>query len=192
MIRHALPVTARAVPARAVAVRRAHRRALLLVAAALVAAACFLLATRSAGAQAPARPAASRPAASAKPAARAKGADVRRADSSVVVIERESFAYAASGRRDPFKSLLTTSDLRPLLAELKLVGVAVDPEGRNSVAVLRDLTTKAQHRVRIGQLLGRMRVAQIRPRAVVFTIEELGFSRQETLTLSDSTVARSK
>jgi hypothetical protein len=79
-----------------------------------------------------------------------------------------------------------------LLGELRLVGVAVDPEGRNSVAILRDLTTKAQHRVRIGQLLGRMRVAEIRPRAVVFTIEELGFSRQEILALSDSTVARSK
>ena len=188
MIPHALPMQARAV-----AQRRAHRRALLLVAAALVAASCFLLAAQSAGAQAPVRPASSRPAATpAKPAARAKGADVRRADTSVVVIERETFAYASEGRRDPFRSLLTTSDLRPLLAELRLVGVAADPEGRNSVAVLRDLTTKAQHRVRVGQLLGRMRVAQIRPRAVVFTIEELGFSRQETLALTDSTVARSK
>lgn len=189
MIRHALSMTGGAVPARAVAARRAHRRALILVAAALVAAACFLLAVQSAGAQAPTRTAS----APAKGAAGAKGAaDVRRADSSVVVIERETFAYASAGRRDPFRSLLTTSDLRPLLAELRLVGVAADPEGRNSVAVLRDLTTKAQHRVRVGQLLGRMRVAQIRPRAVVFTIEELGFSRQETLALTDSTVARSK
>jgi len=195
MIRHALPVPGHAVPARAVALRRAHRRALMLVAAALVAASCFLLAAQSAGAQAPTRPvsAPAKAATPAAPAARGKSAaDVRRADTSVVVIERETFAYASEGRRDPFRSLLTTSDLRPLLAELRLVGVAADPEGRNSVAILRDLTTKAQHRVRIGQLLGRMRVAQIRPRAVVFTIEELGFSRQEILALSDSTAARNK
>jgi hypothetical protein len=186
--------------ASAAAHRRAHRRALLAIAAGLVAAAVCLLATRPAHAQAPATPAARTAAADANAAAPARGsarrapaADAARRDSAaVVVIERESFAYASNGRRDPFKSLLTTSDLRPLLAELRLVGVAVDPEGRNSVAILRDLTTKAQHRVRVGQLLGRMRVAQIRPRAVVFTIEELGFSRQETLGLADSTVARSK
>ena len=187
--------------------RRAHQRALLAVAAGLVAAAGCLLVARSLGAQAPARPAASsgatksvaNAAANAAANATAKGAAPvakhaapRRPDTATVVIERESFAYAAEGRRDPFKSLLTTSDLRPLLAELRLVGVAVDPEGPNSVAILRDLTTKQQHRVRVGQLLGRMRVAQIRQRAVVFTIEELGFSRQETLGLTDSTAARSK
>jgi hypothetical protein len=43
-----------------------------------------------------------------------------------------------------------------------------------------------------GTLLGRMRVAQIRAKSVVFTIEELGYSRQETLGLSDHTAARSK
>jgi hypothetical protein len=176
---------------RVVALRRAHWRALLAVAAGLVAAAGCLLVARSAHAQQPRAEGVAKPAAHAASRAAGKAAP-RRADTAVVVIEREAFAYASEGRRDPFKSLLTTSDLRPLLGELRLVGVAVDPEGRNSVAILRDLTTKAQHRVRIGQLLGRMRVAEIRPRAVVFTIEELGFSRQEILALSDSTVARSK
>ena len=69
---------------------------------------------------------------------------------------------------------------------------AFDPSGRGSVAILRDLNTKAQHRVRVGTLLGRMRVARIQPKAVVFTVEELGFSRQETLSLNDSTAVRSK
>jgi hypothetical protein len=35
-----------------------------------------------------------------------------------VLINREVFQYEGSGRRDPFISLLTTSDLRPLLTEL--------------------------------------------------------------------------
>lgn len=107
-----------------------------------------------------------------------------------VLINRETFAYDAGGRRDPFASLMNTSELRPLLTELKLVAVAYDPLGRNSVAVLRDLTSKEQYRVRVGQTLGRMRVAVIREKEVVFTIEEFGYSRQETLNMVDTTKTR--
>jgi hypothetical protein len=46
--------------------------------------------------------------------------------------------------------------------------------------------------VRVGTPLGRMRVAAIRQKAVVFTIEELGYSRQETLGLNDSTAVRGR
>ncbi len=105
-------------------------------------------------------------------------------------IEREVFAYGGSGRRDPFRALISTSVIRPMPSELRLVAVVYDPRGAGSVAILRDSTTKKQHRVRPGQLLGRMRVAQIRQKHVVFTIEELGFSRQEILGLQDSTATR--
>jgi hypothetical protein len=98
-----------------------------------------------------------------------------------VLINREVFQYDGDGRRDPFVSLLTTSDLRPLLADLKLVAVAYDPRGQNSVAVLRDATSKTQYRVKVGQTIGRMRVAAIQEKAVIFTIEEFGYSRQELL-----------
>jgi len=98
-----------------------------------------------------------------------------------VLINREIFQYDGDGRRDPFVSLLTTSDLRPLLADLKLVAVAYDPRGQNSVAVLRDPTSKTQYRVKVGQTIGRMRVAAIQEKAVIFTIEEFGYSRQELL-----------
>ncbi len=109
-----------------------------------------------------------------------------------VLINREVFQYEGAGRRDPFVSLLTTSDLKPLLADLKLVGVAYDPRGQNSVAVLRDVTSKEQYRVRVGQTIGRMRVAAIQPKAVIFTIEEFGYSRQELLPIAppDSTKMR--
>lgn len=116
--------------------------------------------------------------------------------------EREIFAYERSGRRDPFISLMTSSEIRPLIADLRLVGVAYDPTGRSSVAVLREDAqdpnagstrggTKStadvpQYRVKEGQQIGRMRVARIGVRSVTFTIEEFGYSRQETLTLSDS------
>jgi len=109
-----------------------------------------------------------------------------------VLINREVFQYEGDGRRDPFVSLLNTADLKPLLTDLKLVGVAYDPRGQNSVAVLRDVTSKDQYKVRVGQTLGRMRVAAIQPKAVIFTIEEFGYSRQELLPIAppDSTKMR--
>jgi hypothetical protein len=101
-----------------------------------------------------------------------------------VLINREVFAYDGDGRRDPFVSLFTTSDLKPLLTDLKLVGVAYDPRGQNSVAVLRDITSRDQYKVRVGQTIGRMRVAAIQPKAVIFTIEEFDYSRQELLPIA--------
>ncbi len=107
-----------------------------------------------------------------------------------VVVERESFGYAGSGRRDPFRSLMVTAALRPLPSELRLVAVAYDPTGVGSVAILRDGTTKAQYRAGVGGRVGRMRVVRIRPRTVVFAVEELGFSRTEVVTLSDSSATK--
>jgi hypothetical protein len=109
-----------------------------------------------------------------------------------VLINREQYAYPGMGRRDPFVSLMNTEELRPLIGDLKLVAVALDPTGRNSVAVLRDMSTKEQYRVKVGQEIGRMRVAQIRAKEVVFGIEEFGYSRQEALAMTDSTKVRTQ
>jgi len=110
-----------------------------------------------------------------------------------VLINRETYAYPGAGRRDPFVSLMNTEELRPLLGDLKLVAVALDPTGRNSVAVLRDMSTKEQYRVKVGQEIGRMRVAAIHAKHVVFGIEEFGYSRQETLAMMvDSTKVRTQ
>lgn len=103
-------------------------------------------------------------------------------------IYREMFAYEADGRRDPFLSLLKTNDLRPTLSDLRLTGVLFDHSGRgNSLATLRDITNNAQYRVGVGSVLGRMRVSAIRTETVVFTIEELGTTRRDSLVLRDST-----
>ena len=89
-------------------------------------------------------------------------------------------------------SVTEMEELRPLIGDLKLVAIALDPTGRNSVAVLRDVSTKEQYRVKVGQELGRMRVAAIRAREVVFGIEEFGYSRQESLAMTDSTKVRTQ
>jgi hypothetical protein len=104
---------------------------------------------------------------------------------------REVFAYESGGRRDPFVSLATTGVLRPTIADLSLVGIAYATRngagGAQSIAIFRDRQTKEQYRVRVGQPLGRMRVASIEPRRVVFSIDEFGVSRQESIAMGDST-----
>lgn len=103
---------------------------------------------------------------------------------------REVFAYDAGGRRDPFVSLATTGVLRPTIADLSLVGIAYaahNGAGTQSIAIFRDKGTKEQYRVKVGQPLGRMRVASIEPRRVVFSIDEFGISRQESIAMGDST-----
>jgi hypothetical protein len=106
-----------------------------------------------------------------------------------LTIVRETFQYAAEGRRDPFVSLLNSKDLRPMISDLKLSVILYHPGG-DSKAVLRDVTSNEQYKVSVGQQLGRMRVARITPKAVTFTILEFGESRQETLALSDSTTTK--
>jgi hypothetical protein len=106
------------------------------------------------------------------------------------LIMRESFEYTRDGRRDPFVSLLTTNELRPTISDLKLTGVLFDHSGMNSVATLRDVTDNKQYRVKTGTTLGRMRVTAIKTTTVIFTIDEFGTTRQDSLVLRDPTKAR--
>jgi hypothetical protein len=133
----------------------------------------------------------------AAPAQGARGLTVastpeRAADRPPPVIMREVFDYAAGGRRDPFVSLLTTDELRPTVADLRLVGVLYDESGRRPVAIMRDILSNTQYRVTTGMTLGRMRVAAIRRRSVVFSIEEFGTNRQDSLVLGDTTKVRAR
>jgi hypothetical protein len=137
------------------------------------------------------KPVAPRPAAVAAPVAAATPA-APAAAAPEVLINRESYSYPGAGRRDPFVSLMNTEEIRPLIGDLKLVAIAFDATGRNSVAVLRDIGTKEQYRVKVGQQIGRMRVAAIHEKDVVFGIEEFGYSRQESVAMSDSTKVRTQ
>ena len=99
-----------------------------------------------------------------------------------VTFYRESFAYDAAGRRDPFLSLMATGELRPMISDLTLVGIIYDESGRNSVAILVDASAGGQtYRKKAGDLLGRMKVTKISENSITLNIEEFGFARQETL-----------
>jgi len=137
--------------------------------------------------QAKPAPKAVSPAPAAKPATAAPR-DTTRADSASPRLVRETFGYEGGGR-DPFLSLLKSGDIRPLLTDLKLVGIYYDGRypGR-SVAVLRDVTNAKIYRVKTGEIIGRLKVTTVRPREIVFTVQEFGFERQESLTLAKQEV----
>ena len=98
-------------------------------------------------------------------------------------VSRETFTYAG-GARDPFQSLISTDRVGPEFNDLLLVGVYLDlRRAGNSVAVLRDKANQKRYKLRVGDRLGRLKVAQIRQTDVVFTVEDIGFERQETLSL---------
>jgi hypothetical protein len=101
---------------------------------------------------------------------------------------REVFRYSG-GPRDPFASLVQSSDVRPTIEDLRLVSIAFDPRYGNSVAIVRETGNPVPHRLRRGSVIGRLHVIQIREREVVFQIEEFGFERQQVLTLSRPEVA---
>jgi hypothetical protein len=135
---------------------------------------------------APVRPAPAKPAPAAKPDSARR--DTTAADTASPKLVREVFSYEGGGR-DPFLSLLRSGDIRPLLSDLKLVGVYYD--GRypaRSVAVLRDVTNNKIYRAKSGDILGRLKVTTIRPREIVFTVQEFGFERQESLQLAKQEV----
>src|SRR5436853_222937 len=101
---------------------------------------------------------------------------------------REVYAYEGGGR-DPFLSLLKSGDIRPLLADLKLVGIYYDSRyPARSVAVLRDVTNSKIYRVKPAEIIGPLKVTAIRPRELVFTVQEFGFERQESLQLAKQEV----
>lgn len=102
-----------------------------------------------------------------------------------MLLARESFGYPQDGRRDPFASLIATGDIRPLLEDLKLTGVMVAANPANSMAMLKDESTKEIYKARVGAVFGRIRVTAIRQGEVHLAVDEFGFTRQAILTMID-------
>ena len=105
------------------------------------------------------------------------------ADPTEAAVFRETFAYGGASR-DPFASLIKSAHAGPEIADLQLVGIYQDLRySGNSIAVLREKTSGKRYKMRQGEQVGRLRVTQIRPKDVVFTIQDFGYERQETLSL---------
>lgn len=94
---------------------------------------------------------------------------------------REAFAFRGAGR-DPFISLLRSGDVKPLPQDLRVRAINYDPRyPQRSVVTIQDTTENRRYTLRVGDQVGRVRVAQIRETEVVLTIEEFGVERQVVL-----------
>lgn len=98
-----------------------------------------------------------------------------------VVYQREIFDYSRAGRPDPFRSLVSSSDVGVRVEDLALRGVVVHPDASRSVAVLSRAGTSRPIRARVGERVGGIRILVIRPHSVDVLVEEFGVARRETL-----------
>lgn len=98
-------------------------------------------------------------------------------------LAREVFTYRGSGR-DPFISLLKSGDVRPLPQDLRVVGITFDPRyPQRSVAVLHDVSDLRRFTVRPGDVVGRIRIVEVRAAEVIAVVQEFGVDRQVVLPL---------
>lgn len=98
---------------------------------------------------------------------------------------REEFSYRG-GNRDPFLSLVRPGgEDRPRVEDLKLSTILYDAVYPvRSVAVVRDtVDNNRRYELRVGDELGRFRVADIRPRELVVAIDEFGAERMVVLSV---------
>lgn len=107
----------------------------------------------------------------------------RPASEVTLVYEREVFAYAPAGRRDPFRPLTEDDELGPRFEQLVLQGVIYATGQGRSVALLGDGSNRI-YRVRVGDIVGNARVLEIAPQRVVLAVETFGTVRRETLELT--------
>jgi hypothetical protein len=126
------------------------------------------------------------PAAAAAPKAPAPRARPQRPslpDSAAPVeYKRELFRYTG-GSRDPFESLIQANRVGPMIEDLRVVSITYDARYGNSVAIVRAAHDPKPLRLRRGDVVGNLRVIQIRQNEVVFQITEYGLERQAVLTL---------
>jgi hypothetical protein len=97
-----------------------------------------------------------------------------------LVFEREVFRYPGENRRDPFRPLTRQEDLGPVFNDLTLRMIIFSADPRQSVAVVADAGKKS-FRLRRGDSLGNAQVVEIGPSYVVFSVDDFGVRRQETL-----------
>lgn len=100
-----------------------------------------------------------------------------------ILYEREVFEYDRAGRPDPFRSLLNDPELGLRFEDFTLRGVLHNDDPARSVAILSQTGSTRRIQARVGDRLGGMRIAAIRPESVEVVVEEFGVARRETLEL---------
>jgi hypothetical protein len=117
------------------------------------------------------------------PAAAAPAAPAARADSAAepkLIFDREVYSYPAGPRRDPFTPLVGENDAGPRFEDLELRGIIYSPAGNSLIVVAAGGKVYRAHR---GEMVGNSRVVSISPTRVVFSVDNFGVWRQQSLEL---------
>lgn len=101
-------------------------------------------------------------------------------DEPKLIFDREVFEYPAEGRRDPFTPLVGKNDMGPRFEDLSIRGIIYSPTGQSLVVLTDGKQTYRKHR---GEMVGNARVVQIAPTRVIFSVDNFGVWRQESLEL---------
>lgn len=113
------------------------------------------------------------------------------ADTLQLVFEREIFTYPSHARRNPFRPL-TTQDAGPRFENLALLGIISSPDLNGSIALIgirggtgagagQGGVAAVTHRLREGQVIGNVRIIEIRPREVVVEVEDFGLRERRIM-----------
>ena len=107
-------------------------------------------------------------------------------------LDREVFVYLDDGRRDPFHPLLPGDSEDPRFEELRLMGLVLAPDSRQSVALVGvsrgepSAPTSARQRMfrlREGAVLGDMTILRVEQEHVVVEVRRFGMREQLELHL---------
>jgi hypothetical protein len=100
-----------------------------------------------------------------------------------LVLEREVFHYPGRNRRDPFVALSRLAAAGPQFADMSVRMIVFSEIPGESLAVIRDDNTRRSYRLRRGDVLGDATIVEIGRSRVVFSVDNLGVRRRETLEL---------
>jgi hypothetical protein len=113
------------------------------------------------------------------------------ADTIELVYDREVFAYPLYDRRNPFQPLTGQASVGPRFEDLVLMGQILASNPATSIALVGarlpgtrggDAPSRT-YRLRVGDVVGNMRVLEIRERSIVLEVEEFGVRETRVLEL---------
>lgn len=106
----------------------------------------------------------------------------RSAEAEELVLDREIFVYSGDSRRDPFRPVLPADSAGPRFEELRMMGVVLSPDPRQSVALLGETalppmpTSRASRTFRVRQetVFGQMRILRVERTRVIVEFDRFG------------------
>ncbi len=109
------------------------------------------------------------------------------ADDPKLIFDREVFTFPSGGRRDPYTPLVGKNDQGPRFEDLSIRGIIYSPSAESMVLLSDGKKTYRKHR---GEMVGNARVVQISPTRVIFSVDNFGVWREESLEMKKSEGAK--